>query len=437
MLETLKLWLNSQLKSHHKLLVAYSGGKDSHVLLDALVTLKSTYGYVLEAIHINHGLQSISPQMKAHCAFICENYHIPLHLVDLSLQILPGESLEEKARLYRYRAMKNFVDENTLLLTAHTQGDQAETFLLQLIRGSGVKGLACIAPMKAFGNGYIARPLLSVSKASIHDYASLKKLNWIEDPSNQNLQLRRNFIRNEILKPLEKVHPNSSKCIARSAKHCQETMVILNEYVSQDVALCQGEKPHTLKLNALQMLSQQKQAWVLRHWLSEQKATLPSLQKCSQMLKQMLHAKTDAQPLICWGTWQLRRYQGHIYFLTQQSVDSTLQYEWDISSPITLADGRKWQLKATMGAGFAKSKLQENVIQVAYRQGGERCYLGDKHSSKSLKKVFQQLSIPPWERALVPLFYHHDSLIGVGRLFISPQWEVTSEHEEGFVFESL
>ncbi len=438
MLDILKQWFFQHVEPHNKILVAYSGGRDSHVLLDSLVKLKSQYTFQLEAIHVNHGLQAVSQSWVTHCQTICSAYDIPLHIINLSLQILPGESLEEKARIHRYQAIKNYVDENTLLLTAHTQDDQAETFVLQLIRGSGIKGLAGIAPIKLFGKGSIARPLLTVSRDEIADYATNQQLKWIEDPSNDNLALRRNYIRKEILKPLNTLHTNSSHCIARSAKHCQEALTLLEEYLSQDLAHCLGNESFTLKVEALKNLTTQKQAWVLRHWLSSHQVTLPTRTKCADMLKQMLQAKGDAQPQVAWGDWLLRRYQQHIYLLPKPlPFDASRQYEWDISTPIQLTNGQRWQAVPSQGKGVALSKLANRLIRISYRQGGERCHLANQQNSKALKKVLQQLDIPPWEREKLPLFYQGDSLIGVGALFICQGWQVSNHTAEGLLFEQV
>lgn len=435
---TLSKWFQLYTKPHHKLLVAFSGGRDSHVLLDALVKLKAHYQFQLEAIHINHGLQAVASEWVRHCSDVCDAYGIPLHTINLSLQILPGESLEEKARIHRYQAMQNHVDEHTILLTAHTIDDQAETYLLQLIRGSGVKGLAGIAPNKSFGKGALARPLLSISRNEIATYAKQRHLTWIEDPSNQNLKLRRNFIRSEILKPLERLHPNSSHCIARSAKHCQDTLTILEEYLDQDLAKCLGDKPLTLNAEKLKAFSAQKQAWVLRHWLSQHQVSLPSLRKCQELLRQMLGAKEDAQPQVSWGTWQLRRYKQLIYLLsTNELFDTSVKHEWHLQSPIQLTNGQRWHAIPTLGRGVAIAKLVDDTIQISYRQGGERCHLANQQNSKALKKVLQQLDIPPWEREKLPLFYHGESLIGVGSLFICQDWLVQAPQEKGILFEMV
>ncbi|MBS0287952.1 MAG: tRNA lysidine(34) synthetase TilS [Proteobacteria bacterium] len=426
--KNLSAWVATHLLPKQKLIVAYSGGRDSHVLLDALVRLKAEYDFQLTAIHVNHGLQKDAPQWAAHCQKWCDTYDISLKVINLSFNVKKGESLEEQARLNRYQALEAHVLENDLLLTAHSQDDQAETFLLQLMRGSGIKGLASIAPLKRFSKGYLARPLLNVCRGDIADYASEHKLCWIEDPSNQNLSLRRNFVRHQILYPLEKLHQNVSVCISRSAKHCAHALSLLEDYLEQDLVPCLGDVPHTLNITVLKQHSPIKQAYLFRLWLSKHQVALPNERKCEDMLKQLFCAAPDASPQITLGTHQLRRYQQFIYILSSGSLPITKATSWDLQAPIKLADGAKWQAKVKKGRGLSKCKLHNQSVSVEYRE---------LRPSKKLKKIFQSHQIPPWERQSIPLFYVGSALVGVGSLYLCKAWQVEKPEEEGIFFEKI
>lgn len=435
--ETLNKWL-STLPPQYKLLVAFSGGRDSRVLLHALNALKPRFSYTLSAVHVNHGLQALAQDWALAVTKICEEYDIPLEVLTLSVKILPGESLEEKARVHRYKAMASLVDENTYLLTAHSEDDQAETFLLQMMRGSGIKGLAGIAPIKPFAKGKLARPLLTLSRENIAEYAALHNLSWIEDPSNLQLHLRRNAIRQQLLKPLNDIQPNTTRCIARSALHCQAALGVLNGYLEQEVADCLGAFPKTLTVPKLKLRDVQKQAFILRHWLSTHQVTLPNFAKCQTMLHQLLFAKKEANPMISWGNWELRRYQELIYLLPlKKSVDNKKTYDWDLQQPIILEDGQCWRAALVKGKGLSKSKLNNKPIRIAYRQGGERCYLDKQQNSKALKKILHAVQIPPWERKTLPLFYYEETLVGVAGLLITKGWQVEQADEDGYCFEKL
>ncbi len=435
---TLSTWLDKNLSSNTQLIVAYSGGRDSHVLLDALAKLKASYAYHLSAIHINHGLQQISDSWVGHCQQVCAGYAVPLETIHLALKIHPGESLEEKARTARYAAFAKHMNANSILLTAHTQDDQAETFLLQMMRGSGLKGLASIAPSKSFATGALARPLLEVSRDEIAHYAAQHNLSWIEDPSNDNVALRRNFMRKHILGPLDSVQPHSSRCIARSAQHCQSALLLLEDYLAADLALCQAQEPHTLHVDVLKQFSAEKQNYIVGLWLSRLHIILPPTTKRQEMLRQLLTAALDSNPVIVFGQWQLRRYQNLIYVLPLgQDREAKGQWEWDLQAPFTMPDGTTWQVKRVQGKGASLGKLQNTKLSICYRQGGERITLDKQSNSKSLKKLLQEIKMPPWQRQSLPLFYRDTSLIAVADLFISKEWQVTHPEEEGLCFEKV
>lgn len=437
-MQAIAQWLKENTCDHQSIVVAYSGGRDSHVLLHALWQQRElSPSFELSAIHVNHGLQEDANDWVIHCRKVCQSYDIPFETVSLQLKPLAGESIENVAREQRYLAFASCLKPNAMLLTAHTEDDQAETFVLQLIRGSGIKGLAGIAPLKRLGQGKLARPFLAVKRAQIDAYATQHQLVWIEDKTNALLRFRRNFIRHEILPRLKDINPAIETCIARSAQHCKETQHLLNEYIVEDLESCLGEAQATLSVQALSRLSPLKQPYILRAWLESQGAPLPSVRKLNDILNQMLTAKEDTTPCVTWANMTLRRYKGALYLKPLKKRENVLFLDqksklWNFDLPLILPEST-WEACLEAGQGIATSKLSEKSVRVAYRQGGERCRPVGRKGSQTLKKLLQEYEVPHWERPTLPLFYHEDELIGVGSLFICEGWQVQSLDEKGWV----
>jgi len=428
----LSLWLQQQ-PQPCSVLVAYSGGRDSHVLLDALHHLRQTHPIALRAIHINHGLQTQSTSWAQHCQKICEHYAVPLQIVCLQLTIPHGESLEAVAREARYAAFMAALQPNEYVLTAHTIDDQAETLLLQLMRGSGPKGLSGIASTKTLGKGRLVRPLLDVSRQAIVQYAQEKQLQWVEDHSNTNLRFRRNALRQTVFPQLEQITPGSTACFARSAKHCAELQATLEEYIAADFHACVGNAANTLQLSVLKQYSLPRQQAILRYWFNAQQASLPSTKVLNAILRQMLTAKEDTQPCVSWSTLKLQRFKDLLYLLPKVVSREAQTLSWDISQPLQLQDGSIWQASLKTGKGIDVKRFSQAILQVKFRRGGEICQPSGVKMSRTLKKILQENHIPPWQRAIFPLFYLDDQLIAAGDIFVSAGWEVTAADQPGWV----
>lgn len=442
MRDHLTKWLESH-EAFRKLIIAYSGGRDSHVLLHALWQIRQTSPLLhLKAVHVNHGLQKEAFDWQNHCQKICDEYAIPLTTLSLKLMPAKGESIEELAREKRYQAFANLIEQDETLLTAHMLEDQAETFLIQLMRGAGVRGLSSIAPLKAHGKGHIARPILVVSREKIAAYAQKYALKWVEDPSNLNLRFRRNYIRHQILPSAEQLAPGFAKCVARSAKHCAQSQAMLDEVFQADLKHCLGDKSHTLKISALNAFSPLKQQFILRYWFQQCDVLSPSTKKIDTILQQIFHAKIDANPCIHWGKHQVRRYQDLLYLLPFKkeneikSASSLQEMQWDLASPLTLHDGSCWQAKRVPGQGYCLNRMTM-PLTIRFRQGGERCLINGKKHTRPLKKILQEKDIPIWQRASLPLFYQGEKLVGVADLFICEGWQVQDPHEEGWLISKV
>lgn len=427
---SLSQWIAKYSGSH--LVVAYSGGRDSHVLLHALWQQRlSNPTLQLSAIHIHHGLQREAKNWVLHCQKVCQNYDIPLEIIHLQLEIPLGESLENIARQQRYAAFASKIQNHEILLTAHTVDDQAETFMLQLLRGSGPLGLAGIAPLKSLGKGRLARPLLEVSRQRIATYADQHQLSWIEDPTNADHRFRRNFLRHRIFPILHEVDPGFVASIARSSRHCAKGQQLLNEYLQADLeTVLDGS--NTLNISKLKRYSALKQAHLLRYWFTQLNVNLPSTVKLQAILAQMLCAKIDAQPCIAWGKWEIRRHQDKLYVLPKQKTQLET-VTWDLTTHLSLGQSL-WKASQVRGQGIAVSRIS-CPLTVQFREGGERCKQAGKTFTSSLKKILQTLKIPHWERPFLPLFYQGQNLVAVGDLFVCEGWQVQDPEELGWVIE--
>ncbi len=402
--------------------LAFSGGMDSTVLLQLLADVRDSLPGNLHALHIHHGLQMDADAWGLHCRQLCKNLSVPLQQIDLNLLPKSGESLEALAREARYSALAAGMQHGDMLLTAQHQDDQAETLLLQLLRGSGPSGLAAMPRLIPFGQGWLARPLLDFSRAQLEAYARNQRLNWVEDPSNRNLRFDRNYIRHRIMPLLQQRWPSAANTIARSARLSGEQQVLVDERAAQDLVSAQGPWPGTLSISTLRALSAPRMRSLLRHWVREQGGTVPGSRHLQRIEQECLAGRGDAQPQVRWKDNEVRRFRDGLFLLRPLPPH-------DPDKVIPWPDQSSMQLPANIGelvlepaeTGIAKRKWLAAKVEVRFRQGGERCIpAGSKHH-RSVKKLFQEWAIPPWGRARIPLIYLDNQLAVIpGHLICEP-----------------
>lgn len=395
--------------------VAFSGGVDSHVLLHALVQLRDRLpSSQLHAIHINHGIHPDAGQWARHCSLVCQDLNVSFetHGVDVSRQA--GHSLEASAREARYAAFAHTLRDSDMLLLAHHQDDQAETLLLQLIRGSGVKGLAAMPALTRFAQGWLGRPLLRHTRAQLHQYAVEAHLPWIEDPSNMDTAFDRNFLRHTVLPMLHQRWPALDATLARAAQHQADAAELLDEMALLDLPGIADTDTARMNIEALRQLTPRRQRNVLRYWLHRICALpLPDTVHLQRILDEMLPAEDDAMPMVHWPGAEVRRYREHLYAMQPlQTHDSNWQTHWDLQTELALPSNEVLGAHQMTGQGLRKTELT-NGVTVRYRLGGERCQLPGREHHHELKKLFQSWSIPPWQRDRIPLVYIGEQLAQV------------------------
>lgn len=420
--------------SARRFCIAYSGGVDSHVLLHALVSLeRQILATSLCAYHINHHLHERSDEWAQHCEAVCNDLSVKYEVIDVEANAEKGESPEAKARLARYRALEAVVMSGDLLLTAHHQDDQAETLLLQLFRGSGPKGLAAMPAYAHFGPASIARPLLQFSRDEIRDYAAIHELIWIDDPSNKTHRYDRNFLRHNVMPIIKNRWPSVAKTLSRSAAHCADATRILEEDARCQMERLKGTVPGSLSVTALRVLASPRRAVVLRYWLHSRGFRVPNMARFANIDKGVIFAHRDSSPVVSWPGCEVRRYRDDLYAIRPLAMhDAGKHYPWRINEELRIEGLGVLKAEPAIGNGLGDEYLQSKGLTVRFRQGGERCRPAGRAHVHSLKKLFQECAIPPWERERIPLIYLGEKLIAVAGIVICDGFQ-TLENETGHV----
>jgi len=412
--------------------IAYSGGCDSHVLLYSLAQLREELNINLKAIHINHGLSPLANEWEEHCREICEQLSISYLAISVNAN-QNRTSPEEAARIARYKEWKKLINKNEVLLLAHHQDDQAETVLLQLLRGSGVKGLAAMPAKQDFSQGRLCRPLLGYQRQELHSYAVDHNLNWIDDPSNFDTDFDRNFLRHDVIPLLESRWPALKRTLSRNASHQAEADQLLSELAFQDWHHVHLD--NKIIVSSLLKLSEQRQRNVLRYWLSDIcELSLPDTIHLKRIMEEVITAAEDAKPEVIWRGGEVRRYQGFLYGIKNlpQSPENKVLLWRDLSQSLELGDASCLSSKVIMGQGLSQKKLQNSEISIRFRQGGEMCKPVGRGQTHQLKKLFQEWQVPPWQRAFVPLVYVNDELAQAVGYCLSEKYAASS-NEAGWL----
>ena len=415
--------------------VAYSGGPDSLALLHALAALQSEMPAVdVRAVHVNHGLLPIARQWQTHCADVCSRLRVGLETVEVEVGGRRGESIEAAARTARYRALSRLMDTGDTVLTAHTQEDQAETLLLQLLRGAGADGLAGMPEIAVFANGWLGRPLLRTPRALVHDYAASLSVESVEDPSNQDRRLARNYLRHEVLPSILSRWPSAGNTLARAASHLAESSRLTKDLAGIDLERVCEPGSNTLNVTVLRSLGDARGRNVLRAWIRGSGTKLPSSAQLERLEVDVVGSGWSRNPVLAWSDMSVRRY-GDTLYLVPRDINTNLSgsFEWDLERSLSLCAGRL-VANRRRGEGIAASQIRGNRVVVQFRRGGERCRPAGSAHHSSLKHLFQQYRIPPWERGYIPLIYIENKLAAVVGLWVCETFAAGME-EDGWVLD--
>jgi len=402
--------------------IAYSGGLDSQVLLHLCSELRTGHPeFGFTAVHVHHGLQAAADEWAKFCETSCRTLGMPFRLLRVDAIAKPGESPEEAARNARYDALRDLLSEGEAVLTAQHRDDQAETLLLQLLRGAGIAGLAAMPERAPLGPGFLLRPLLAFSRGELREYAQARGLNWVEDPSNRDLNYDRNFVRHEIIPLLEKRWPAARDALARTARHCAEAKDLLSSLAEDLLKSVIDPERNTLLLDRLKACSEPDRRLILREWLRSRGFRMPPARTIDRALTEALNAAPDRNPAIRWSEGEIRRYRGELFLMPAvPPFHPNGIVPWDGVATLHLPDGNG-ELSATpeKRMGISSAAWRSGNIAVRYREGGESLRLSGREGSRELKKLFQEAGIPPWIRERTPLIHIGDELAAVAGWWVS------------------
>lgn len=404
--------------STRRILVGFSGGLDSTVLLHALVSLRQTTvpNLNIRAVYIHHGLNDKADDWAIHCQKVCFDWQVEFS--SQHVYIDPTEKgIEAAARDARYQVFREMLLPEEIIVTAQHLDDQAETFLLALKRGSGPAGLSAMPISIPFADTNLIRPLLSFSRQQLVVYAEKKSLSWIEDDSNQDQRYDRNFLRLAIMPYFNRRWSHFSQAVARSASLCAEQEALLNEllqdYLSQLVT-AEG----ALQLDTLASYSEMKRNAILRRWLSLHRVLMPSRVQLKQIWQDVICARPDAEPqFILANNNVIRRFKQQLWLLPQFNDLTKICLAWQLPAAVKLPDNLGMLIVTDKGTGF-RAPLSNEQVTIRFGLKGNIKIIGRQHARRS-KKLWQELGIAPWLRKRTPLIYYNDELIAAVGVFIT------------------
>lgn len=414
--------LDSYTLTPRQIVLAFSGGIDSRVMLDLLATYRDIHpqhSYLV--IHIHHGLSPYAQEWLIKCQSWAKEADLPFLGLRVCLD-LKGQSIEKVAREARYQAIKSKIKPQALVLTAQHFDDQVETFLLALKRGSGPTGLAGMPQIRPFGEGLLLRPFLNITREQIEQYAKQQGLLWLEDESNQDERFDRNFIRHSWLPLAKERWPAISKSIYRAARFCAEQESLLDELLAEHLYQAM-QSDGGLSIAAISQYSVKMQSALIRRWYKKQTNTALSQAQLQQVFQCVISAADDANPKMTMSCWQLRRYQQVIYVIPQFSDVSSWQENIIVDQKLELPDGLGF---LTLSSQKTNSSHQLMLSAAHLNQPIRVCFDGQgivahpcgRQGRRKLKKLYQEYGVPSWLRKRTPLIFYGDKLAAVAGLFV-------------------
>jgi tRNA(Ile)-lysidine synthase len=423
--------------------VALSGGVDSSVLLAALAA-HAVPRLSVRAVHVNHGIHPNAAKWAAHCRALGRRFGVPVRVLTTRVARTAGVSLEAAARDARYALLADELGPGECLLTGHHEDDQLETVLLQLFRGAGLAGLAAMPAIAPFAGGWLARPLLSRSRAELEAWARSQELSWIDDDTNSDESLDRNYLRRQVLPLIHSRWKGVGSAVSRSARHAAEGQRLLDTLARADVE--RASSGAALFVPALRALQPDRRRNALRFWIMQCGERVPDTSRLEEMAGPLIDARPDANPSVTWGDVAASR---HADLLTitrvsrlradvQRAPDSEprldaesaetaiafVEWLWVTTPRLRLADGGTLELKADPHGPIDLDVLPERVT-VSRRRGGERLRPRRGGPRRALKSLLQESHLPIAQRRVLPLVFSGVTLLAVGSLWVDESIQVT------------
>ena len=407
--------------------VALSGGLDSSLLLTLAAAACRLHPRPLYALHVDHGLQPAAADFERHCRRLCSRLGVPLFVERACVDLASGLGLEGAAREARYAAFARRLRPGDTLWLAQHRDDQAETFLLAALRRSGVAGLAAMPALREFGGATLARPLLGVSRTVLEHEARQRALSWSDDPSNDETDVDRNYLRHTVMPRLKARWPEADAGLAAAAAHAGEALGLLEELAEEDLARC-GADPGRIALAPLVTLSRPRQRLLLRHCATRLGLPTPPAKRLESLLSQ-LGARRDAEVRVSWAGAEARRWDAAVWLLAGhdggEGTDGVgvPEGQWDGQAPLQTP----WGERRVRLLGVGETAL--GLLSLRPRQGGERLRLAGR-GGRDLKRLLQEAGVPPWRRATTVVVWHGDQPVAALEL-VEGRWVAVAEGWRG------
>lgn len=405
--------------------LALSGGVDSVVLLDILAQLRVSSPFHLAALYVNHGISPNAVAWGHFCAGLCEGLGVDFADIAVKLERGSGDSLEALAREARYRVFAG--QPSDFMVLAHHLDDQAETVILQLLRGAGPKGLSAMPERRsaAVGAAFL-RPLLGVARDDIVAYALARGLQWIEDESNQDTRFDRNYLRRDVLPLVARRFPSYRLALSRASRHAAEAAALLDEVAATDGALAISND--RLDAGVLRSLPTLRAKNLLRWFLDGQGVVMPSTVRLEEALRQLREARPDAQVGIRVGKHELRRYRDQLYVIEGSGQTPEFSVVWNGQDMLDLPVGTL-RFEIRRGEGISRDKLRAGELVVCSRVGNDKLRPDCRRPRRSLKNLLQETGVPPWLRDGLPMLYCGRRLVWVADLGVDCSFQAEPDED--------
>jgi tRNA(Ile)-lysidine synthase len=393
-----------------ELAVAVSGGADSAALTHALAALAGDQPRLrLRALHVDHGLQDAADELRAAAVAVAARCAVPLQILAVRVESIESNGVEAAARHARYAALAAELRDGEFLLTAHHREDQAETLLLQLLRGAGLKGAAAMPASAPLGRGRLLRPLLDVARADLLAYAAHHRLPWTDDPMNADPRYDRAYLRQAVWPRLVARWPAAARTLSRAAGHAADAQALLDDHAQEDVErLSRGD---ALDVAGLLALAQARRSAVLRRWLSSRGVRSPPAHRLALVERELLRARSTTGPRLAWDGIELRRFGAELH-LVPALDELPRQAALSADAPVSLGTLGRLVLRRTSGVGLSAQRVA-TPLAVRPRSGGERLRLAVDGPRRALKDCLRESGVPPWVRERLPVLWDGERLVAV------------------------
>lgn len=412
--------LKNKIKGFSEFLVSFSGGMDSTVLLHQLIQIKNLYNLNIKirAMHIHHGLSIFADSWLKHCHQQCKNWNVPFIFKHINIKN-NNIGIEAYARNIRYEILFKNLNKKEILLTGHHINDQCETFFLALKRGSGPYGLSSMPDIRYINNKILLRPLINQSFNKIIYWAKYYNLKWVEDNTNQNLKLERNFLRKEVLPIIYNRWPYFSNAVYRSASICREQEKLIDDLLSDDLKKI-IKKDGSFITDTLKKMNNNKRNALLRRWIILIIKIVPSYKILKIIWKELINSRIDRSPILKIGNYEIRRYKNTIHLVVISSCLKNIIIEW--KNPF-----KKILLPQNIGCLILNYKHGKEIrkpninekITIRFNCNLEYIKILERNKIFKIKKIWKEFFIPVWKRNKIPMLFYNEKLISFIGLFIT------------------